>query len=483
MRIYDTAFYVCGFFLIGVLFYSLKLSLSLIIFVVAFAAILFLLIGYLEKNKSLFWLAGFAPLVIFGAVFASSYDAYQIERANIIFNKRINFSGVVIDYPERGDTQRLVVALERPYAGRILVTLPAYPEFDYGDLIDFEGAIKSPKPESYADYLKKERIFGVVSSPKAELISRGHGSNLKAQLFELKEGIISNFQRILSQEKAAFLAGITLGERAEFSKELKEAMKRSGTTHLVALSGYNISIIAWTVASLLGSFLSRRWSFILSIFVIIGFVLMTGAEASVVRAAIMGTILLVAKQVGRVYSLRNAIIIAAFLMVLANPRVLRFDVGFQLSFLALFGIAYLAPAIQRFFKFDRSLELSSLKGIFLETLSAQLAVAPLLILYFGNFSLVALLTNVLILSLIPLTMALGFIIGAVGFISFSISFVLGWFLNPLLIYELFVIKLFGSFTIFNIDSISIAFTIIYYIMLGAFVVFFNIQQRPAAKKI
>ena len=108
------------------------------------------------------------------------------------------------------------------------------------------------------------------------------------------------------------MAGITLGERAEFSKEFKEAMSKSGTTHLVALSGYNITILVLAVAYVLNFFASRRLVFWLTLLIIIGFVAMTGAEASVVRAAIMGGIVLLAKRANRLYSFRNAIVIAAF---------------------------------------------------------------------------------------------------------------------------------------------------------------------------
>ena len=104
--------------------------------------------------------------------------------------------------------------------------------------------------------MAKEGIFGIVSYPKTELIDSGHGSKIKSSLFSLKEKTINVFQKVLPSENAAFLAGITLGERAEFSKEFKEAMSKSGTTHLVALSGYNITILVLAVAYVL-NFLRR----------------------------------------------------------------------------------------------------------------------------------------------------------------------------------------------------------------------------------
>ena len=128
-------------------------------------------------------------------------------------------------------------------------------------------------------------------------------------------------------EEAAFLSGLTLGERSDFSPEFKEALQTSGTTHLVALSGYNVSIVIVATMALLTSFLKRRIAFIVAFIFLVAFVLMTGAEASVVRAAIMGALVVIATESGRIFNPRNAITLAGLLMVLINPKVLVFDAG------------------------------------------------------------------------------------------------------------------------------------------------------------
>src|SRR3989344_5672395 len=449
MRIYDVSFFFASFFLIGVLLYSLELSFLIIVIIAALAALFILASFYLHLftisgySKAL-WLAGLSLAIIFGALYVAIYARSENQKINIAFDKKVFFSGMVAAYPDRGLTQNLVVRLQSPYAGTILVKLPPHPSFEYGDFIQFEGMIQLPQPLAYAQYLKKEHIFGISSSPKADVISKNNGSAMQAALFKVKEAVITTFQKILPEEKAAFLAGLTLGEQAEFSKELKGAMKASGTTHLVALSGYNISIIAITISFLFGKLFGKRWSFVLSIFIITLFVLMTGAEASAVRAAIMGILLLVANQAGRMYSMRNAIVLAAFFMVLVNPLILRFDIGFELSFLALMGIVYVAPAVRKLLRVRDDPGFLALRKTFFETLGAQLAVIPFLIITFSIFSPISLLTNILVLSFIPLTMALGFITAGIGFISLSLAMIFGWLLHLLLSYELFIIKLFGQ---------------------------------------
>ena len=166
----------------------------------------------------------------------------------------MNLSGIVINYPENGINQKLTIQLQPPYSEKFWLILNHIQLFNYGDLIEFSGIIKSPEPKNYANYLSKNNIFGIMNNPKINLIDENQASPIKKYLFKLKEGIIKNFQNVLSPEKSAFLAGITLGERAEFSKEFKEKMSQSGTTHLVALSGYNITVIAIAVSTLLSYF-------------------------------------------------------------------------------------------------------------------------------------------------------------------------------------------------------------------------------------
>ena len=255
MRIHDISFYAAGFFIFGVLAASLKLNFPIIAAATILIAVLFLLFGYFGKSGRLFWLAGLSLFVVVGA-FYYLWDNSRSGDINIIFGGKINFEGVVVKNPERGNQQKLAVEFRLPYSGKVLIKLKNYPSFNYGDLIKFEGAVQEPEDGSYANYLAKEGIFGIVDYPKAEFISSDHGSKIKTSLFSLKEKTISVFQRVLPSENAAFLAGITLGERAEFSKEFKEAMSKSGTTHLVALSGYNITILVLAVAYVL-NFLRR----------------------------------------------------------------------------------------------------------------------------------------------------------------------------------------------------------------------------------
>ena len=203
----------------------------------------------------------------------------------------------------------------------------------------------------------------------------------------------------------------------------------------MALSGFNILIIVNYVGAFFRRFLSRKKALWPTCLFIILFVLMTGAESSIIRAAIMGFIVILAEQSGRLFNVRNAIVAAALVMVLFNPKFLVFDLGFQLSFLALMGIVYLKPQIEKILKWN-----IWFKKEILTTISAEAAVLPILFLKLGYASPWGIISNPLIGFFIPLTMGLGFLTGMLGFISPYLSLPLAWLVNILLTYELAVIK-------------------------------------------
>ncbi|MDD5431332.1 MAG: ComEC/Rec2 family competence protein, partial [Candidatus Pacebacteria bacterium] len=436
MPVYNIAFWICSFFLVGVLIISVFNN----ILMVALAAFLIsaCLIVYKKYNFALLFL-----FVIVGALYSQEFNKIQ-NSANVPFGTN-EFSGIITKIQQSDTSQSIVLNLQLPYSGNVKINTKPYPSFVYGDLVKVKGNIQKPPPES-ANYYAKEGVLGIASFPQIELIKSGQGSPIKSVLLSFRNKIIGIFKQILPSEKAAFMAGLTIGAREDFSKDLTENMKQSGTTHLVALSGYNISIIAIAVMSILGGFLSRQLAFYFATAIIVLFVLMTGAEASVVRAAIMGIIALLATQAQRIYSLRNAIVIAAFLMVLFNPNVLVFDVGFQLSFLALLGIVYLAPAIKKLLNINTE-EIFNWKENLAQTLSAQLFVLPLLISTFGFFSLSSIFANVLILGVVPYAMGLGFIMAGLGFISIFLAKIIGLIENVILAYMLFIIDLFSRLSL------------------------------------
>jgi competence protein ComEC len=171
---------------------------------------------------------------------------------------------------------------------------------------------------------------------------------------------------------------------------------------------------------LIGLGMWRKQAFYFVLALIFIFIVMVGAPASAVRAGIMGAILLYAQKIGRLSNASRVMIFAATIMLIFNPLLLRYDVGFQLSFLAVFGLIYIKPILDTLVsKIIKKEELSGLLQIITTTLAAQIAVLPVLIYNFGRVSFISPIANILIVPIIPFLMAMGL---AFNFVALVWSF-------------------------------------------------------------
>jgi len=159
-------------------------------------------------------------------------------------------------------------------------------------------------------------------------------------------------------------------------------------------------------------------------------------------------------------------------MVLVNPKVLFFDLGFQLSFFALLGIVYLKPALMNFLRISRKTKIRVWAENGLTTIAAQLAVLPLLISNFKSFSFSSFVANILILEFVPLTMFLGFLMVGISFLSSYLALIIGWLANFFLVYVIFIINTFAKlkFFVVEINNLNIVFSIIYFATLAIFAI-------------
>lgn len=432
MKLYEAFFWGVCFFLIGVFIASIVYKFSqaypIAAMMISIAAAIFLVF----KRYSL---AAFSVFMILGAAYYFAYDFYQ-QKTNIVFGQKIKITGIVSKAESRPNSQVLVI-------DNIQITAPRYPVWEYGDQVTIEGVIKKPQVE-FENYYAKEGIAGLISFPKLELVSKGHGSRIKVSLFKIKSHFEDSYKKVLPFEQAAFMSGLTLGSTAEFSDEFKEKMRLTGTTHLVALSGYNISIIVRYLGGVFALWwVTKKFKLPLSVLAVIGFVVMTGAEPSVVRAAIMAMILLLADKIGRTAYIPNVIAATALVMILINPKILVFDVGFQLSFMALIGIIYLEPWLRKRFRAKDEPGFLGWRSNFWTTTSAQLAVLPIIVYQFGFVSPVSIPANVFLLEFIPLTMGLGFFIGFAAIVNYWLSWIIALPAAAFLSYELTIIDIFS----------------------------------------
>ncbi len=464
-----------GLFLVGVLCASAGLS----FIAVAGGTVLATLLSLALKRS---WLAALLVSVILGFGYSQWHNAHYRKEFTAPIGEQLQLVGVVEKVVTKDTSQSVDLRLQREHSGLIRLTLRSYPILRYGDLVRVSGALESTMGPSQG-YFLKEGIGAVTKFPKETVvIAHDQGSRIKSALLAIREYVEKSFTQVLAPEQATLMTGLVLGKSGGFSKELAEKLKITGTTHLVALSGSNITIIITSLLSVLGFLINRRYAVWLCVLAIIAFVVMTGAESSVVRAAVMATIVIIAEQSSRIYSVRVAIVAAAFMMVLYNPNILVFDVGFQLSFLALLGIIYLQPAIETFFKINPNPGFFAWRKNAVITTAAQLAVLPIILSSFGFFSPLAIITNILLLSFIPYTMMLGFFVALGSLISPHLSWLLSLPAKLLLGYELAVINFFAQLPLgFQISDLSVAMSIVYYALLIGFVVYVSHSKNANAK--
>lgn len=409
-----------------------------------------LIIWPLNKKFLFFSLA----LVAFGAgFFWYEYRSLVPESVFVLeknIGEKIILQGVIIEEPdERENYTRLVFQAE---GAKILLLANRYPVFKYGDKVEVGGLLQKPEildnPTAgsaqgfdWPAYLAKDDIYLEMFYPDIKFVSANQGSWAKRQLLLFKEKILFNISRVIPEPHSALLGGLTFGAKRSMPADLLEDFRKTGIVHIVVLSGYNVTIVADAIMRFF-SFLPVSMGIGLGALGIVGFAVMAGASATVVRASIMALLVLLARATGRIYEISVALFVAGFLMVLHNPKILRFDASFQLSFLAAMALIYLAPQVEKKLMFLP--KKWKIREVITATISTQIFVLPLLLYKTGLFSAVGLPVNLLVLFSVPATMFFGFFTAATGFLSYFLSVPFGWISYVFLAYQLKVVELFSN---------------------------------------
>ena len=351
--------------------------------------------------------------------------------------------------------------------GNILVTLPGEENLKYGDLVRLQCGLAMPKSDGefdYAGYLSRFGIYSTCSFVAGlEVVGKNYGNPVLSAIYKLREAANRKIDELLLPPASSFLAWLITGERASMPESLRSDFLRSGTMHIIAISGWNITmVLALFGQTLLFFGMRRRSAFVASIFVVIFYIFLTGAGASVVRAGAMGLLPLFAAQVGRQNNPRNVVTLAAALMLLQNPRLVAFDMGFLLSFAAILGLFYISPVIKKYFEFVP--KFFAFRENLVATIAATIATSPLILYMNGNFSFVAIPANVLVLPFVPLAMGLGSLAVAAGFIWFWFGEIFAWLAQAVLGYVMFVLHMLAApkFAAIQIGKINLAAVVIIY---------------------
>ena len=290
-----------------------------------------------------------------------------------------------------------------------------------GDRVRLEGELEAP-PEleafDYAGYLRSRDVQRVVGFPTSlEVLAPDTGSAPVRALRALRRGAVSNIERTLPEPAAALAAGMLLGERRTLPAELRDALRVTGTSHLVVVSGQNVALLLGVTIAALTVVVSRRWAAIASLVLLPGYVLLVGADPPVVRAALMAVGIAAASALGRRTPAWVFLAYALASMLAWSPSMAR-DVAFQLSASATAGVILLAPPLRDLLLSRTGARHGSVAGAVLETgataLGAGLAVLPVQVAVFGTLAPLTLPANVLVAPLYAGTVAVALAASLVG---------------------------------------------------------------------
>lgn len=464
-------FWLCLCFTLGIgLSPVLQISLLLRLVLLSVTAVLFYF-EYKIWNKSshpllsrrLFRI-GFSLLA---AAFLSGGWAFQSCVENwhqnnslpVLGQEEVTVIGEVISYPQQSSSHlSAVLEIEEVKTGgvvhpgnfQIQIRLPAGFHLYYGDRIEAAGEIV-PTLETgempHRSYLAASGISGRMFYPQIEMIGQ-ENRDFRYHIYQLRDASHRLIYEQMPFPESALVSGILLGIDWNIPEFLQDAYRRSGTIHIVAISGFNIALVAGLISRLFRRIFPVYWDGFFAAAAICFYTVLVGAEPPVVRAAIMGAAAIPAFYIGRRIIGINHLAITASIMMLFNPFLL-WSVSFQLSFLATLGLmtltdplaAFLEKNAGKIFSEDTTRLLNPLIVLITSTLAAQLAVAPVLLELDPSVQLYSLLANLIILPIQPLIMGVGglgviagLVVPAVGKIFGQFTWLLASLNNRLAVY-------------------------------------------------
>ena len=470
--IFITFAYVLGVLLAGILHPPLILTL------VVFAAALLLLALPQFRNRFIYFIIVFALLGAFRYSYFTGYIPPNDIR-KVIPGKTGSFEVYVSEFPEENEERIYftgdLVGVDgtngrmQNIRGKIRITveknLPV--KIDYGDTLKVFSQIKAPElPKNpgqfdYREYLKKRGVFytAYAKVQNVETISVGGNPFVKFS-FALKKRLVEIIYASLPFEEAKILDGIMLGNQRAMSDEVYDSFKITGTVHILAVSGMNVSLVALFIFFMLKLFgIKIRPAAVLTLISVAVFTVITGGGASITRAAIMAAFVLAGYIIDRDADVLNSLCAAALVILILNPQDV-YDIGFQLSFLATFGLVYLSeylknqmPAIPE----AVSLTVSS-------SLAAQLILIPSMANIFHQVSVVSLAANIFIVPLASMITILGFAMWLAGFAGVWLTKIFGASIWLLIKVMMFIVSTLAKipYAAVSVKTLPLIFIICYF---------------------
>lgn len=375
----------------------------------------------------------------------SDRERLSVERAE----KNGTLEGVVVAFPDVRRTG-VNVTIETYTGARILVKTDRWTHVTYGDRVRVRGSLEVPEPFegfAYDKYLAVNGVSMVMYRGSVETLGRDPPSLMLARLFTARTWFERRIRFLMAEPAGAFLEGLLLGSKAGLPEDVMTSFQKTGLVHIVALSGANITLIATILLNRLAGWVPRRVAFGTMLGGVVAFVLVTGAQPSLVRAAIMGVLVFWARELSRpstTWASINTLLLAAVVMTLWQPLALLYDPGFQLSFAAMTGVLFVAPWTERVLQWvpERFLLRESVNL----SVASQASTLPVVLWLFGETSWIAPLANAVVLPVLPYAMFFGAMAVVISVFSYELAHVSAVVARLVLEWALHATAVLSSFT-------------------------------------
>lgn len=424
-----------------------------------------------------FWLKQSLPVFVIGiglvlGLWRGGVYMIRLSKYQALFQQRITLTALADNDAVYGKQSQLSFDVIQPavimpskqvLVGRIKVDGLGASMVYRGDQVQIQGSLSPTKGASQAK----------ISFAKITVIKRG-----TSPIDGFRRRFVASLESVLPEPEAPFGAGLLLGQRSTIPKDINDQLSATGLTHLVAVSGYNLTIIIVAVRRLLGG-ASKFQSTMTATGLVLLFVVTTGLSASIVRAALVSSLSLLAWYFGRQFKPLLLIIGTAAATAAWNPFYLWSDIGWYLSYLAFFGVLIITPLLAALVGRGRNPKLVG--GLWSETVAAQVMTLPIIMYIFGRVSIIGLVANLLVVPLVPLAMLLTLIAGLAGMLSVPVGSWLAWPAKVLLTYIIDIVGVLSHFPHASIQRpIGLTDMIISYV--GIIIMTVLLRQFLASRK-
>ncbi len=465
--------FVCGVAIASMF----TITLVYIVYVVVLALVGVVVAGRRSEAPSARNIQLVSLFFLFIALGMIRFNVATFNESNPIYEKQldtpITIEGLVTREPDiRANSTHLYVETNDEL---LLVKTNRYTNAKYGDMVSVQGVLEKPETFqtdlgrifNYPKYLQARGVSYVVTKASVIVQQTQQGNVFIRKILALKQLFMEHIESIIPEPAVGLSEGLLLGVKRALGDELEAVFRATGIIHIVVLSGYNVTLVVLFVTYMLSFVLPFSARLPFGIGAIVAFAILVGLSPTVVRASIMAGLVLFARATGRTYTVMRALMFAGVVMLLVNPYLLVYDVGFQLSFVATLGLLLVAPLLERFLWFVPNI--LKTREFLVATISTQIFVLPLLLYSIGQFSLVSVLVNVLVLPMVPVAMLLTFITGIVSFLSPSFAVLVGYGTYISLMYIIHIATFFSGvpFASVTIPAFPFLFVVAGYTILGA----------------